>query len=308
MKDLFYLGEFTALLFLVGASQAALITGISVILFPELGAIAYGVLSKPQGGWAKQPFLLVLTPTLAALVGIIIEKYWGYSPLSVSLSIALALVIIFVLRSPIVPALAAGYLPVILGEDSLSYPIAVLVTISLLVIILLILRPFYVDTKQQQSQHVLDDVLKIDHSGLISFIVFVFLMQIMVYFSGLKFILFPPLVVVSYEILTKPEHCPWGKQLIRLLILTLVMVSVGLITLHFLGNHSLAILITIVMGMIMCRMLNIYLPPAMAMGLLPFVAPHPDIKLLISTAIGTGVFIIYYFLYNSLFKKSMGTN
>ncbi|MDE2423971.1 MAG: HPP family protein [Betaproteobacteria bacterium] len=308
MKDLFYLGEFTALLFLLGASQAALITGISVILFPELGAIAYGVLSKPHGSWAKEPFLLVLTPTLAAIIGIIIERYWGYSPLSVSLSIALALLVIYILRSPIVPALAAGYLPIILGEDSISYPIAVFVTISLLVLLLTLLRPYYAKHSDQSHQGKPEDLLKIDRYGLISFIVFVFLMQTMVYFSGLKFILFPPLVVVSYEILTKPDHCPWGKQLIRLLILTVVMVGVGLMSLHFLGNHSLAILITVLIGILLCRTLGVYLPPAMAMGLLPFVAPHPDIKLLISIVIGISVFIVYYFLYNQFFVKSTESN
>ncbi|KRH79102.1 HPP family protein [Ferrovum sp. JA12] len=308
MTDLFYLGEFTTLLFLFGASQAALITGISVIVFPELGAIAYGVLSKPQGSWAKQPVLLVLTPTLAALIGVIIERYWGYSPLSVSLSIALALLVIVLLRSPIVPALAAGYLPVILGEDSFAYPIAVCVTISLLVLILIVLRPFYKPQLMDLPHQSVEELLKIDHVGLLSFIVFVLLMQVMVYFSGLKFILFPPLVVVSYEILTKPAHCPWAKQLIQLLFLTLAMVAVGLVSLHILGNHSPAILLTMVTGIVICRMVNMYLPPAMAIGLLPFVAPHPDSQLLISTAIGISIFIAYYFLYNHFVRKSTDAN
>ena len=81
MLNLLLVGEFLTLLFITGVSQAAAITGISYILFPELAAITYGVLTRLQGTWAKAHFMLIVTPTLTAIAGVLIAKIFPYSVL-----------------------------------------------------------------------------------------------------------------------------------------------------------------------------------------------------------------------------------
>lgn len=306
MKNLILLGEFLTLLFVTGVSHAAAITGISYILFPELAAISYGVLTKLQGTWARSHFLLIVTPTLTAIIGVLIAKIFPYSVYSVILSIFSALVIVRSLNSPIAPALAAGYLPVILGEGSWWYPLSVFVSIILLVIVLKFLLktfPNYLPPLQDQSTSTAVQHTKQDWQGTVAFILFIFAALIVSYFSELRFILFPPLVVISFEMLTKPNHCPWTGRPIALFITSILVVGVGLLTKNYLDSATLGVSITMATGILTCRIYNLYLPPAMAIGLLPFVTEHPDVRLLYSVTIGLLLLTVFHSVHVRYFLK-----
>jgi hypothetical protein len=49
-------------------------TGLDYVLFPELGALAQDVLQRPHGTWARAPVMLVLTPSLTAVVGTLLTQ------------------------------------------------------------------------------------------------------------------------------------------------------------------------------------------------------------------------------------------
>jgi hypothetical protein len=131
---------------LATAAYLALITalanasGIAYLLFPELGALGSVVFSDPRGSWARSPLLLALTPFLTALPGVLITRSLPYGPLAVFLDVAVCLLVIGALRSPIVPALSAGVLPLALGITSWQYPLAILAGTGGLAL-LVILRP-----------------------------------------------------------------------------------------------------------------------------------------------------------------------
>lgn len=304
MKNLLLIGEFLTLLFITGVSHAAAITGISYILFPELAAITYGVLTRLQGTWAKTHFLLVVTPTLTAIIGVLIAKTLPYSVFSVILSISSALMIIRLLKSPIAPALAAGYLPVILGEGSWWYPLSVFVTIILLVLILkTLLRtfPHYLPPLEQSNFSELHNANQ-NWPGTIAFILFVVTVLVISYFSELRFILFPPLVVISFEMLTKPTHCPWVGRPIALFVICILIAGVGLLTRTYVDSSTWGVLITMTTGILACRIYNLYLPPAMAIGLLPFVTEHPDMRLMFSIVIGLILLTVFHNVYDRYFS------
>src|SRR6266481_1254156 len=42
------------------------------IMFPELGALAYDVFSRPSGNWCNEPAHLATTPALTGVIGIAI--------------------------------------------------------------------------------------------------------------------------------------------------------------------------------------------------------------------------------------------
>ena len=111
-------GDLAAVAYIGGIASLAQATGVATVLFPELGALAHDVFTRPRGAWAKAPLLLVLTPVLTAVVGTLIARTMDYGLLSVLLTVGIALLVIRLLRSPIAPAISAGLLPVTLGVTS----------------------------------------------------------------------------------------------------------------------------------------------------------------------------------------------
>jgi hypothetical protein len=60
-------------LFLAGMSALAGASGLELLDFTKLRALASVVFSDPTGRWARSPLLLVLTPVLTALPGVLIS-------------------------------------------------------------------------------------------------------------------------------------------------------------------------------------------------------------------------------------------
>ena len=110
--------------FLAAATYIALMTalarasGISYLLFPELGALASVVFADPLSSWARSPKLLALTPVFTAVPGVLITRTLNYGPTALILDLAICLLVIRLLRSPVIPAISAGVLPLVLGITS----------------------------------------------------------------------------------------------------------------------------------------------------------------------------------------------
>ena len=102
-------------------------SGISYLLFPELGALASVVLADPLSSWARSPKLLALTPVFTAVPGVLLTRTLPYGPTALILDLAICLLVIRLLRSPVIPAISAGVLPLVLGITSFLYPVAILV-------------------------------------------------------------------------------------------------------------------------------------------------------------------------------------
>ena len=113
--------------FLALITAIANATGMPYVLFPELGALGWVIFSDARHPWARSPALLMLTPFLAAVQGLWITRHLAYGPTAVLLNVGLTLLVIAALRSPIVPALSAGLLPLALGIHTWSYPFSILI-------------------------------------------------------------------------------------------------------------------------------------------------------------------------------------
>jgi hypothetical protein len=191
-----------------------MLTGVAYVLFPELAALSYDVFTRPKGTWAKAPLMLVVTPFLAAVAGILIEQHLSYGFTSVLLSIAIALLIIKTLNSPVAPAISAGLLPVVLGEGSWWYPVSILFGTASLVISLLIFRKLFartVNTTADWTGSTESDVIEQpprQYAWLPYFLVFLLIAIWLAKVTGMRFILFPPLVVIGYEMFAHSEVCP----------------------------------------------------------------------------------------------------
>jgi hypothetical protein len=69
-------------------------TGLFYIMFPELGALAYDVFSRPAGDWCNEPAHLATTPALTGVLGIAITRSLPYGIVAVTLDVGCSLAVI----------------------------------------------------------------------------------------------------------------------------------------------------------------------------------------------------------------------
>ncbi len=295
------MGELLALCYIGGIAEVALISGISHVLFPELAALSYDIFKRPQGKWASAPLLLVLTPFLAAVVGLWLQHQWGYGPLSLGLGISAALFFIKVLRSPIAPAISAGVLPIALDDGSWWYAGAVLFSTSLLALGSVLRQKFQKNAHPplpppSQADRIDDEVEcpATQYHWLPYFIVFLAIAMGLVLFSGWRFILYPPLVVIAYEMFAHADVCPWARKPVLLVLACLLTASSGLGIFLLLGHGPLAVILSMGVSIALIRFFDWHAPPATAVGLLPFVIDHPDWRFPLAVALGTGLLSLIF--------------
>lgn len=286
--------ETVAVLYVAVAAQC---DGRNYLFFPGLAALAYDVLTRPWGKWASQPARLVITPTLGATLGVGVTRQFPYHFGTVILLATACLLVLAVLKSNIAPTIAAGVLPLVLGVKSWLYPASV--ALSLVVLVLLLLpwqrycRRKYRWTPGQCIPGAptadIDDILEarpVGNAWIVPFYVFLTVMAVCAAASGLRLLLFPPLLVVAYAMFAHPGSCPWAGKPITLLAACSLMSTAGWVAVGVFGKNGIAAAFSMVIGIVALRLLKFHLPPALAIGLLPIVIPALNVKYSLSVVIG----------------------
>ncbi len=295
--------EFLIVVYIAVIAALAHFLGIPYLLFPELGALVYDVLIRPWGKWASQPTKLVVTPAITAFLGTVVTRHFSFNGLTVLLIVALSTLVIALLHSSIAPAMSAGVLPLVLGVKSWLYPSSIILTLIALSAISVIWRKYHLrSASQPEPSPDVEDILESLPHGrmwLVVFLVFVVVAAEVARLSGLRFILFPPLVTMAYEMFGHPETCPWTKRPISLPVSCFVVAFCGLLVFHAFGANmgAAASACAMVCGIVVLRIFDLHMPPAMAVGLLPAVMISPDLKfpfaVLAGTLFLTGSFLLY---------------
>ena len=292
MRPLYTVAEAIALLYIAGIAATATFTGFLYLLFPELAALSQDVLTRPRGKWASQPLRLLATPVLTAILGTLVTQHLPYHVLSVLLIVGLSLLVMRLLRSAIAPAISAGVLPLVLGVKSWMYPLAILFGVAVLVGLLIAWRKGGVLPREcpRHAAGDIDDVLESQPGGrlwLAVLLVFVTGTGLAAQVTGLRFILFPPLIVMAYEMLGHPETYPWVKRPLSLPVVCFLTALGGFVATRLLGTGPLAAACSMACGVVALRIFDVHMPPALAIGLIPLVMDAPDIKYPLSVAVGT---------------------
>lgn len=264
-------------LFLAGITALAQLRGLKLLLFPELGALASVVISDPASRWARSPWLLVLTPTLTAAAGILVSTHLPYGPVAVALVVAAGLLVLRILRSPVAPALSAGYLPVALGIRSWTYPLAILIALAALVLLTALwarLPASFVSASEAVAAEPRCPFPP-PRRWLPPLAVFLTGALLLVRLLGSHLVLYPPLLVIAWETLAEPEHCPWRRRPGALLAVTTGTGLVGLVLARALGPVPLTAFLAVLFTALLLDRLRLTCPPAFAVALLPLVLPQP---------------------------------
>jgi hypothetical protein len=101
-------------------------TGQKEIIFPEIAALALGAWIMEKSPWESTPLHFWISPTLAALTGILIVRFFAYAPFfMITAAFCLVVVQLKLARSAVLPSISAAILPVITHSDSWHYPMSV---------------------------------------------------------------------------------------------------------------------------------------------------------------------------------------
>lgn len=115
-----------ALVLVLAMLALAQAMGRQEVIFPEIAALAFGAWVMERMPWRGRALLLWLSPTLAAVTGIVLQQYLPHHPfLAVLLAFAAVAVELRLCRSGILPAVSAAILPIITRVDSWWYPASV---------------------------------------------------------------------------------------------------------------------------------------------------------------------------------------
>jgi len=301
-------GELVALIYIALIATIANITGAFYVMFPELGALSHDVYTRPRGTWASNPVMLAITPVLTGLVGSLFTHWLAYGYLSVLLTVGVSIAIIEVLKSPVAPAISAGLLPVVVEIKSWWYAPGILLGCCLLAVLSIPWKRFIAartrvsESVEVDSDDRLDDELELAPTGyawLMPLIGFVAVATFFVKLSGLRFILFPPLVVIGFEMFGHTAVCPWAKRPMWLPLACFLTAAGGLFFWKILGVGPLTAGCGMAWGILVLRVLDLHVPPALAVALLPLVMDKPTIAYPFSVGIGTLMMTLWFLFYRA---------
>ncbi|OBH27665.1 hypothetical protein A5692_24050 [Mycobacterium sp. E342] len=278
---------------------AAHFNGSHYLLFPGLAALAYDALARPWGKWASQPGRLVVTPVAGAAIGILVTRALPFGVPAILLVVTSCLLLLALLKSAVAPGIAAGVLPVFLGITSWLYPASIALS---LVVLLAILVPWQRHWRRTHPDPPIrtpsvDDVLESPAAGnawILPFFAFLTVMALCAVVSGWRLILFPPLIVIAYEMFAHPTTCPWAGKPLALPGVCLLNAVAGWGAVSLFGSGAVAASCAMGFGIFALRLLRLRMPPALAVGLLPLVINAPSFKYPISVAIGAGALTLAY--------------
>ncbi len=295
-----WLAELVTALYIGLIALTAQTSGVSYVLFPELGALSHDVFKRPEGAWARAPALLVLTTVVAAIGGTLITRHlaWGVSP--VLLDVGWSALMIAVLRSPIAPALSAGLMPLVLGIDSWLYPLCILFGTTVLAGATVAWRRIGWVAPAGARRDPDDDLVEQaprEYSWVPFYAAFLVAAVLIGERLGMRLVLFPPLTVIGFEMFVHPRHCPWARRPVALLLACVLTAAVGVACARLIPLATVGAMVSILAAGMILRLLEVYVPPALAVGLLPFVIAHPGwsfpLAVLLGTALQVGIFALW---------------
>ena len=252
------------------------------LLFPELAALAYGVMTSPDGDWARARGHLFITPVIAAFIGTILSRYLGFGFGQICLSLATTVLCLSWLRSPIIPAISAGLLPVVLEIRTFDYPFAVGAAILMLIALRrLVSKPSEAVAGRRNAWQAYP------RHGLYRYAAFIVSLAAISCLPGWRLILFPPLAVIAFDRLVLGTDHLWHGQVPVLFVIGTLNTGIAALLVSGWGATPLTVGASVAAGIMLLRAFRSSVAPVLAIGLLPFVTHRGDVQIV--AAIGLGL-------------------
>jgi hypothetical protein len=248
--------------------------------------------------------MLILTPFFAGLVGTVAAQHLPYGLVSICVTIIAGILILRLLGSPITPAISAGLLPLTLGETSWWYSPSLLFGTGLLICVTTIRCRFFPMSPGgvEPNSQFRPAAESIDHdsSWLPFFSAFIVFVACSASLTGIRFLMFPPLAVIAFEMFAHASICPWAHRPLILPVLCSLTAVAGITIVGWLGTGAVAVALTVICGAILLRVFALHAPPAIAVGLLPFVMPQPEYRYGLAVAVTTSLLSLSFLFWRRM--------
>lgn len=294
-----------------GIAATAIATGLLSLLFPEMGALAYDVFTRPAGAWSRSPVYLTLTPSLTAVFGLLIAQHFSYGYLSVLLSVGAAIVTLKVMHSPIGPAISAALLPVVFHQQSWWYPAGVFLGAASLAILTVLWKKIH--GVESRALSIKDEIFpfrkaeKRNGDGyfeLIAMGIFLVLAVFLVNLTGLHLLLYPPLAVIAFGMFSREDTIFGTYRSLLVPLVCCLTAAGGLCAVKLWGVSILAAAASMAWSFMVLSFSRLHLPPAVAVSLIPLIAPHPTLTYPLAVAAGTLLLTLCYLSYRWVISHS----
>ena len=242
------------------------------LLFPEFGALSNCVITRPQHIWARSPYHLAVVPALTGCIGVLVLRLFGYGVFPVLLVLISSLLLLGCVRSPIIPSLSSGLIPLVLNIPSWTYPLSVFLSCAILAIIAYV-RGSLLKTPlpERQPFQLLTGSWPRNAYHLAIFLGFIASITFLSELSQRHILLFPPLAVLGFEILRHTGRHPWCRWPALLPLIFFLCAGGGFVAFTIFGHTVFGVAIAVTIAICLTFYRGLYVPPAIAVSLLPFV-------------------------------------
>jgi hypothetical protein len=134
-----------------------------------------------------------------------------------------------------------------------------------------------------------------DRFWVVTLLTFVLLLGVPAQLTGLRFILFPPLIVMAYELFGHPEVPGWMARPVLLPFVCVLTATIGVLARHSFRASFVGVMLTTICSVAILRAFKLHMPPALAVGLLPFVMAAPNFEYPASVGIGTVALTVCFY-------------
>ncbi|WP_162631665.1 HPP family protein [Burkholderia sp. JP2-270] len=262
--------------------------------FPELAALGYGMFMRPAGPWARSPLMVVTTTAATALWGVGIASHLPYGIPAAILCIAGSILIVKAMKSPVFPAVPAGFLPLVFNVTSLHYCAFIIFDTGLLALLSMAYRFWWQGSFGRPAAPPANPPAQTLAAGKVArWITFACVLAFTYFLAArtdLRLILFPPLLVIAYETLVRPETCPWARRTAFLPAICVVTAGFGWASIALFDTGPLSVLCALGASIVFIRAIDVFILPALAISVIPQIMPHTDWKY--PVAIGTGTVVV----------------
>ena len=268
--------ELPAVLLVAAMFVVAEYTGQKEIIFPEIAALALGAWVMEKSPWKSSPFHFWLSPTLAALTGMLIVRFFEYEPfIMVTAAFCLMVLQLKLARSNVLPSISAAILPIITRSDSWWYPLSVCVLTGIIALGHRALNRYVTEEHSTGTTTAAFNRPESAHWGKL--LAGVILITAVAVSFDLLFMVAPPLIVAFVEV-SKPGGAVREKAGRALILLGLAAFSgvSWLLLIHSVLHWPIWIsaCVSTATVFLFYHALRMPFPPAVAIALLPTILPE----------------------------------
>lgn len=257
---------------MVGVSE---LLGEKEIIFPEITALTVGAIAAPKHSWRVSRGRMILLIALCSVIGILIVRFSPF-PKAAGLTAAFALcqVIYLLSGTSFAPLISAAALPVLMGTETIIYPISAVAMTCLTCLAQYILERAGVCGKEEFVPLPKSD--RFMWLSALGRVAVVAVLSFPLIHFGVRFCVAPPLLVGFTEF-SNPQSKARSKPVRTVLIITGCALSGALFRylLCIIGGLplTLAAVLSVVSALVIMKLAGQFIPPAGALGVLPMIIP-----------------------------------